>query len=66
MYCMQGCGCNGMKIIIVKLCENVSVIVRELYGLWIICECVNAEVIYVKERETDRGLISREEWQRDP
>lgn len=55
-----------MKIIIVKLCENVSVIVRELYGLWLICECVNAEVIYVKERETDRGLISREEWRRDP
>lgn len=37
-----------MKIIIVKLCENVSVVVRELYGLWIICEYVNAEVIYVK------------------
>lgn len=39
-----------MKIIIVKLCENVSVVVRELYRLRIICECVNAEVIYVRER----------------
>lgn len=49
-----------MKIIIVEFYENVSMIVREGYGLWITCECVNAEVIYVEE--TDYGLISREEW----
>lgn len=38
-----------MNFIIVK-CENVSVVVREVYGLWVICECVNAKVIYVRGR----------------
>ena len=52
MYCMQGCGCNGMKIIIVKFCENVSTIVREVYGLWIICEYASVGVIYMRQRLT--------------
>lgn len=29
---MQGCGYNGMNIIIVNLCENMSVVVREVHG----------------------------------
>ena len=63
MYCMQGCVCNGMKINMFKFCENVSTVVREVYGLWIICECVSAEVIYVRGdrpwADKQRGVVER-------
>ena len=52
-----------MKINMFKFCENVSTVVREVYGLWIICECVSAEVIYVRGdrpwADKQRGVVER-------
>lgn len=44
-----------MKMIIVKLCENVRVVTREVYGLWIICECISAKLIYVRGKLISMG-----------
>lgn len=49
------CGCNGMKMITLKFCENESAVIREVYGLWITYECVSAEVMDVRGRLTPEG-----------
>ena len=60
MYCMQGCGRNGVKIIIAKFCENVSTILREVYGLWTIYEYASVGVIYMRWRLTMGGYGERD------